>query len=447
MTSFSKVLFFVGDLLFLNVSIYFSFYLTEVSDSSFVDKVYLLIFSNLAWFFLVMVSNPYNVNKGWSVSKILRSQLAFIVIHLLVVASLVYFLKRNYSILQVGLIYILFVPLFFGWKVFSYYFIKILTPEVPFKNYVIIGKNNTSAEIRKYYMCNPELRYRFLNYFDDDFEDLTIYKIRDFCVREEVHEIICCVQNVKDPVFNQLVNFGLDSLIKVRLVVDFSQSNQQFIKLDKFDDHKIIDIVPIPLDRNQNQFIKRVFDLFFSVTFLILIGSWLLPIIALFIVLDSKGPVFFIQFRSGLNNKPFYCFKFRTMKVNKEADSIQASKDDPRITKLGAFLRRTSIDELPQFINVFFGNMSVVGPRPHMLKHTEKYAKLIDTFMGRHYIKPGITGLAQCMGYRGETKDLADMENRVRLDRYYIENWSFWLDIKIIFLTVVSLIRGSDKAF
>jgi len=445
MSGFSKVLFFIGDLLFLNVSIYFSFYLIGVSDSSFVDKVYLLIFSNLAWFFLVMVSNPYNVNKGWSVSKILRSQLAFIVIHLLVVASLIFFLKRHYSVFQISLIYILFVPLFFSWKIISYYFIKILTPEVPFKNYVLIGKNKTSAEIRKYYMRNPELRYRFLNYFEGDFGDFTIHEIRQFCVKEEVHEIICCVENIKDPVFNQLVNFGLDSLIKVRLVVDFDQSNQQFIKLDQFDDHKIIDIVTIPLDKNQ--FIKRIFDLLFSATFLVLIMSWFLPIIAVLIKLDSKGPVFFLQLRSGRDNKPFYCFKFRTMKVNNDADSKQATKDDPRITKLGAFLRKSSIDELPQFINVFIGNMSVVGPRPHMLKHTEEYSKFIEKFMGRHYVKPGITGLAQCMGYRGETKNLADMENRVRLDRYYIENWTFWLDIKIIFLTVISLIRGSDKAY
>jgi putative colanic acid biosynthesis UDP-glucose lipid carrier transferase len=135
------------------------------------------------------------------------------------------------------------------------------------------------------------------------------------------------------------------------------------------------------------------------------------------------------------------------MKVNADSDSKQATKNDPRITRLGAFLRKSSIDELPQFFNVFIGNMSVIGPRPHMLKHTEEYAILIEKFMGRHYVKPGITGLAQCMGYRGETQTVGDMENRVRLDRYYIENWTFWLDIKIIFLTIISLIRGSDKAF
>jgi len=135
------------------------------------------------------------------------------------------------------------------------------------------------------------------------------------------------------------------------------------------------------------------------------------------------------------------------MIVNTDSDTLQASKGDPRITKVGAWLRKTSLDELPQFINVFVGAMSIVGPRPHMLRHTEEYSKLIEQFMGRHYVKPGITGLAQCMGYRGETQSLDDMINRVRLDRHYIESWSFWLDLKIIVLTVISLIRGSDKAF
>lgn len=447
MSTLTKVIFFIGDLFFLNVSVLLSFRISDSSNLLTSNNIYLLIFTNISWFFLVLVSNPYNINKGWSVTKILKSQFVFVFIHLLVIASLIIFLKKQYSPFQIGIIYLFFIPLFFGWKVISYYFRKILTPEVPFKNYVIIGKNRTSVEIRKYYLRNPELRYRFLTYFENNIIDLSIEKIRQFCVKEEVHEIICCVSNVRDPVFKQLVNFGLDSLIKVRLVVDLDQSGQQFISLDQFDDQKILDIVPIPLDGSQNQLIKRIFDLVFSSAFLVLVMSWVLPIISILVKLDSKGPVFFLQLRSGRDNKSFYCFKFRTMKVNNEEDSRQASKDDPRITKLGAFLRKTSIDELPQFINVFIGNMSVVGPRPHMLKHTEEYSKLIEKFMGRHYVKPGITGLAQCMGYRGETRNLADMENRVRLDRYYIENWTFWLDIKIIFLTVVSLIRGSDKAY
>lgn len=445
MQSLVKVFFLIGDLLFLNLCIYLSLNITESPFDS--SAVYLLIFSNLTWFFLVLVSNPYSINKGWSVSKIFRSQFVFIFIHLLVIVALIYFLKQHYSLIEIVLIYILFVPLFFSWKIVSYYFRKLFTAEVPFKNYIIIGKNETGIEIRKYYKQNPEFRYRFVAYFEDDLSESGLEQIRSFCVKSEIHEIICCVQNVNDSSFKQLVTFGLDTLVKVRMVVDFKGPDQQSIPLDRFDNQKILDIVPIPLDQPQNQLIKRIFDLVFSSAFILMVMSWLLPILAIIIKLDSKGPVFFVQLRSGQDNQPFNCLKFRSMKVNVEADAKQATKGDPRITKLGAFLRKSSIDELPQFFNVFIGNMSVIGPRPHMLRHTEEYSKLIDTFMGRHYVKPGITGLAQCMGYRGETNTLADMENRVRLDRYYIENWSFWLDIKIIFLTVVSLIRGSDKAY
>lgn len=411
------------------------------------DKVYLLIFSNLAWLFLVLVSNPYNVTKGWSASKMIKSQMAFIFIHLLIVASLIFFFKKNYSVLQIILIYGLFITLFFSWKVITYYFRKVFTAEVLTKNFILIEKNDASKEIRKYYLSNPQLGYRFFGYFDFGMNSSGIDDIRKFCAERGIHEIYCCISNGNEIALRKLIDFGLDSLIKVKIVVDTPEGSQQSIKFDSTEKQLRADISVIALDEYRNQFVKRVFDLFFSSAFLLLVMTWLLPIIAIIIKLDSSGPIFFRQLRSGESNKPFWCYKFRTMVVNIESDSRQATKDDPRITKLGSFLRKTSIDELPQFINVFIGNMSVVGPRPHMLKHTEEYIKLIEKFLGRHYVKPGITGLAQCMGYRGETQTLADMENRVRLDRYYIENWTFWLDIKIIFLTIVSLIRGSDKAF
>ncbi|HEY5824901.1 MAG TPA: exopolysaccharide biosynthesis polyprenyl glycosylphosphotransferase [Cyclobacteriaceae bacterium] len=447
MSSLARIWFFLGDLIFLNLSIFFSFSLhSGAAEGGEGDKVYLFIFSNLAWLFLVMVSSPYNVTKGWSVSKIIKSQFAFVFIHLLVVASLIFFFKKHYSLIQISLIYILFVPIFFSWKIITYYLRKVLTAETLNKNFILIGRNPVSDQIRKYYLINPQLGYRFQGYYDFRENDSFINEIRAFCVEKEVHEIYCCAPTASDSELNQLINFGLDSLIKIKIIVD-SELSQESIQLERFDKQPGLDIAVVPLDETRNQLIKRIFDLVFSFLFLVTIMSWLLPIIALIIKLDSKGPVFFIQLRSGKNNKSFNCFKFRTMKVNVDSDNLQATKDDPRITKWGAFLRKTSIDELPQFINVFVGNMSVIGPRPHMLKHTEEYSKLIDKFMGRHYVKPGITGLAQCLGYRGETKDIVDMENRVRMDRYYIENWTFWLDIKIIFLTIISLIRGSDKAF
>lgn len=444
MSSLVRFLFLVGDIFFLNMSMLISFEIEMLSAS---DKTYLLIFSNLAWLFLVLVSNPYNVNKGWSVSKIINSQLAFIFIHLLVVASLVFFFRRQYTVVQIATIYLLFVPLFFMWKVITYYLRKVTTPELDEKNFVIVGRNDLSTELRKYYLTNQELGYRFKGYLNDSSLESGWAEIREFCARENIHEVFYCLQTPSKESLSELVRFGLDSLIKVRMVVEPLAARSGGISFDALETRPVQDVSIVPLDDPGNQLLKRIFDIVFSSLFLILIMSWLLPIMFLVIKFDSRGPLFFLQARSGKGNRPFMCMKFRTMVVNNEADSLQASKGDPRITRIGAFLRKTSIDELPQFINVFLGHMSVVGPRPHMLKHTEEYSKLIEQFLGRHYVKPGITGLAQCMGYRGETKTLDDMVNRVRLDRHYIENWSFWFDLKIIVLTVISLIRGSDKAF
>ena len=192
---------------------------------------------------------------------------------------------------------------------------------------------------------------------------------------------------------------------------------------------------------------KRVFDYLFAAIVAILVLSWLIPIIALLIKLESRGPVFFKQLRTGKNGTPFYCLKFRSMRINADADSKQAHRGDSRITKLGAFLRKTSLDELPQFINVLKGEMSVVGPRPHMLRHTEDYSKVIDNFMDRHLILPGITGLAQVSGHRGETKETEAMVKRVTADIYYLENWSFWLDLKIVLMTVLQVFRSNKHVF
>ncbi|WP_256003370.1 undecaprenyl-phosphate glucose phosphotransferase [Pedobacter deserti] len=202
-----------------------------------------------------------------------------------------------------------------------------------------------------------------------------------------------------------------------------------------------------PLEIMGNRFKKRAFDVVFSGLVIIFILSWLYPIIAILIKLQSPGPVLFKQLRSGRNDEPFWCYKFRSMKVNKESDRKQATKDDDRITPIGRFLRKTSLDELPQFFNVFYGSMSVVGPRPHMLSHTEAYKAIIGQFMVRHFTKPGITGWAQVNGYRGETKEDEAMRKRVEFDIWYLENWTGMLDVKIVFMTVINMLKGEDNAY
>ncbi|MEO6838577.1 MAG: sugar transferase, partial [Ginsengibacter sp.] len=191
----------------------------------------------------------------------------------------------------------------------------------------------------------------------------------------------------------------------------------------------------------------RVLDLIVSLLVTIFFLSWLIPIIGLIILLESGRPIFFKQLRTGKNKKPFYCRKFRSMKSNKDADMKQATKHDSRITNFGKFLRKSSIDEFPQFINVLRGEMSLVGPRPHMLKHTTDYSNIVDDYMVRQFIKPGITGWAQINGYRGEITNPEQIKMRVNKDLWYLENWTLWLDLKILFLTVYYIFKGDKKAY
>ncbi len=217
--------------------------------------------------------------------------------------------------------------------------------------------------------------------------------------------------------------------------------------------HSMVGNMPIlnlryePLAMVENRILKRIFDIVLSGIFLVTVFPIVYLIVGIIIKLTSPGPVFFKQMRTGLNGVDFLCYKFRSMKVNDEADSRQATVDDPRKTRFGDFLRRSNIDKLPQFINVFKGEMSIVGPRPHMLAHTETYARLIDKYMVRHFIKPGVTGWAQTHGFRGETKDLSQMEGRVKADIWYMEHWTIFLDLYIIYKTIANVFRGEEKAY
>ena len=232
------------------------------------------------------------------------------------------------------------------------------------------------------------------------------------------------------------------------IVPDFMRFITRSVSLSFLDNSiPIVSLREEPLRKGYNQLLKRTFDILVSLGFCLTIFPILFIILAPIIKYTSKGPIFFKQKRTGENGNEFYCLKFRTMEVNADADNVQATKGDSRVTPIGAFLRKTNLDEMPQFLNVLIGDMSIVGPRPHMLKHTEMYSQLIDKYMVRHFAKPGITGWAQVTGYRGETKELSEMEGRVKQDVWYIENWTFWLDIKIIFKTVKNMLKGEEKAY
>ena len=227
--------------------------------------------------------------------------------------------------------------------------------------------------------------------------------------------------------------------IRFKLIPDLGVFIKQKLYIDYIQDLPVISMRREPLEDFGNRIRKRIFDIAVSSLVIICILSFLIPIIGLLIKLGSKGPIFFKQLRSAKNNKSFYLIKFRSMYLNEKSDTQQAYKGDRRITQIGRFLRRTSLDEFPQFINVLKGQMSIVGPRPHMLKHTSDYSKLLSKFMVRQLAKPGITGWAQVHGLRGETNTLVQMEHRVEHDIWYMENWSLWLDVRIIFLTILNI--------
>jgi putative colanic acid biosynthesis UDP-glucose lipid carrier transferase len=209
----------------------------------------------------------------------------------------------------------------------------------------------------------------------------------------------------------------------------------------------ILNVNKLPFEFSENFYIKRVFDIFFSLFVCLFILSWLIPILWVLVKLESKGPLIFKQKREGINCEKFVCYKFRSMKINGRADQVHTTINDERVTKIGAFLRKTSMDELPQFFNVLLGDMSVVGPRPHLEILSLEYQKDVDDYLKRHIVKPGITGLAQTNGCRGEVRKRSDIKNRVRFDIFYIENWSFLLDIKIIIKTVLNVFKGEEKAY
>jgi len=236
-------------------------------------------------------------------------------------------------------------------------------------------------------------------------------------------------------------------MIRFFIVPEFYRNIKKSLVMEMIETMPVLTVRREPLQAVYNRALKRSFDILFSSIVLVTLYPIMYIVIGLMIKLTSPGPVLFRQMRTGLYGKDFKCYKFRTMRVNAEADLVQAAKDDPRKTSIGDFLRRTNLDEFPQFINVFLGDMSVVGPRPHMLKHTEQYSALIDKYMIRHLVKPGITGWAQVTGYRGETRTIEQMEGRVKRDVWYIENWSFFLDLKIIVVTVLNMFKGEKNAY
>lgn len=317
---------------------------------------------------------------------------------------------------------------------------------------VIVGTDTGAARLYHEMMIDPGYGYKVVAFFDTDPHESTFlghpcYDIRQlagFMKDSKVDQIYYTLPGNDDRMADT-VKIADDNVAEFFYVPVISQFVARNFVGESIGAVQVMPIRNNPLKLAVNAAAKRAFDIAFSSVFLIFYPPIYLTVAAI-IKITSPGPVYFKQLRTGYKGQPFVCLKFRSMNVNDKADEKQAVLGDPRITRFGDFLRRSSIDELPQFINVFKGDMSIVGPRPHMLKHTEEYAKLIDRYMVRHLIRPGITGWAQVNGYRGQTDELWKMEKRVENDVWYIEHWSFLLDLKIIVRTVLNAFRHDENA-
>lgn len=316
-----------------------------------------------------------------------------------------------------------------------------------YRKTVILGFNKKTLALENFFAKHPEYGYTHKKTFSFKNKDLSLKECFHYILDEGIDEIYCSISELTNSQIADIVDFADNNLKVVKFIPDSKEIYSKKLKYDYYDYIPVLSLRTIPLEDHVNTIIKRSFDIIFSSAIIIFVLSWLTPIIAILIKLESRGPVFFKQSRNGFNYKEFDCYKFRSMTPNKAAHLHQATRGDQRVTKVGKFIRKTSIDELPQFFNVLFGDMSVVGPRPHMVTHTNMYAKKIDKFMVRHFVKPGITGLAQISGFRGEVETDKDIIGRVRYDIFYIENWSLLLDMKIIFQTFINAVKGEEKAY
>ncbi|MFO7256795.1 MAG: undecaprenyl-phosphate glucose phosphotransferase [Bacteroidota bacterium] len=323
------------------------------------------------------------------------------------------------------------------------------------RRFVIIGATPAGKSIQNFFESHDLTRYHFRGYFDDNKESTavdpslikgTLADVKDFCVRENIDEIYFALPLTEKALISDIQKFADDNCIYFRIAPDFSSVVAENYNVLLYDTLPVLTTRREPLGITINAVLKRAFDIVFSLLVILTVFPIVVPIIALAIRLDSKGPIIFKQLRLGRKNKLFECYKFRTMVVDANPEQ-QATKNDPRVTRVGRFLRKTNLDELPQFVNVLMGSMSVVGPRPQIKSQLDQYSGIIQKYKMRHFVNPGITGYAQVNGYRGETKEVEQMEKRVEYDVKYMENWSLSLDLKIIFLTVWNMLRGERTAY
>ena len=448
-----------ADLVILNLTYAINIIAFNKDNTLFSNQGYFILFITFTLIWLISAKETklydefHTRSKKFEIFALLNQS----VIQFISVSTLFYLL----NIQSIAKLFVLIYPFsLFVFTVFEKSIFRITLEKIRLKgrnlrSILIIGGNEVSLKLYKQILDNPQLGYQVKGFLDEKaIPSLNGKYLGNLCDLEKILNY-SSIDNVLISV-NQFPVSKVDEIIKtceqhttrVRLIhglKKYAANNPNLSIFDKFD---ITSIHQDRLHASHWRFIKRSFDIFFSFVIILFVFPILWPVIALLIKLSSKGPILFKQERWGRDNTKFLTFKFRTMKNGAADDEfVQASKNDPRITAIGKILRRTNLDELPQFFNVFKGEMSVVGPRPHPTQLNLLSKDKVDFYMLRHLVKPGITGWAQVNGFRGETKDVYEMQKRIEYDLWYIENWSFWLDMKIILKTVFKMITGDPKAY
>lgn len=436
----------VIDLTIIVVVLYFTKN-PEYFNSIFVS--YLLI----SWILISYATGYYKVYRYTHLTRLITLIFTHFMVYLLSFLSYFTLFKEGVLVNNQLKVFSLTFVIIVAIKFFIFLFLKkYRSTGNNVRNVVVFGHHTVAKKMNTLFKARPDLGYRFAGFFYEQSEVSSKYlgTYEDgfaFIVANAVNEIYCQASKFNQEKITKIRTFAKHHNIDFKIIPENKAIYSKNFNLEYYGTIPILKPKKLPFELLETHIIKRTFDILFSIIVCVLVLSWILPIIFIFQRLDSKGPFFFKQKRDGVNGKQFFCLKIRSMEDNSTSDIISASKNDKRVTRVGAFLRKSSLDELPQFLNVLKGDMSVVGPRPHMNLQTKKYVKEIDNYLIRNSVKPGITGLAQIRGFRGEVVKKADIENRVRMDIFYIENWSFLLDLKIIIQTFLNFFKKEEKAY
>ncbi len=456
-TNLFRFFFAFVDLLALNlVHVVMMLLLKRIPANGERNYLYLFIAANMIWLLAAYSTALYIDNASPNGDKFAKRTLkTFVVFNVLMLAFMFFYhypYSRVFMISSFSAYFLFLVITRLMLVGISFYMQKVSRVT---KRVVILGYNEIAKTLVQRF-ATQRRNFQVAGYFEDDnlVTELStlpiignIQECLEYAKQNNIHEIYSTISPEMNNDLYEMAKVAEKSFIRFKFVPDFRVYVNRITHMEYLVEIPILSLRPEPLEDIGNSIKKRLFDILFSLFVIVFVLSWLVPILAVLIKLNSRGPVFFHQMRSGKNNHQFSCSKFRTLHINDEANSKQVTKNDNRITSLGRFLRKTNLDELPQFFNVLAGDMSVVGPRPHMIQHTHIFSKILSEYMIRHLVKPGVTGWAQVNGYRGEIKEDSQLRNRIEYDIWYMENWSLWLDLKIIWLTIYTTLRGDQNAY